>query len=63
MKFTDLSFEKTSVQLLKPSSSSSTKPSLTNVAICSGCHGCGGGTRISSDPITNPVLPENKIGF
>jgi hypothetical protein len=63
MKFTDLSFEKTSVQLLKPSSSSSSTTSLTNVAICSGCHGCGGGTRISSDPITNPILPENKIGF
>ena len=60
MSYSKLSFKKSSVQLLKPAGSTG-KPSLTNVAVCSGCHGCTGGTRAPADPYTNPAPLGDKM--
>lgn len=48
-----LQLSKRRVRLLKPAGSAA-KPSLTNVKVCSGCHGCTNvGTRIGR--ISNPL--------
>lgn len=61
MSKSNLTFEKSRVQLIKPVGKS-VKPSLTNVAVCSGCHGCTG-VPVDSYTTTNPATDNMKIGW
>lgn len=54
MAQSNMTLQKRSVQLLKPTSPTQPKPSLTNVAVCSGCHGCTNAGKSPTDPVVHP---------